>query len=434
MNMASFMGNKFIFSKGYAALEHDDEEKYQDVRPENDELLNGPPQTRWARLGGIAKLVFRSPAGRIVALLALLTLSAPLIFKAFSRVLFGGSMDILDEVLARLISQAKHDDIKISQAEDDDINEWMATMAVKRRPPQSPPPVDHLTALPSELLQNIISYLFPTHKPDKVLLRNQPRTTPHDLEHLSNTCRTLHHEVHAWAQHFLLHHQPITKFKPPQNAPPSTKRKKQTSKTPVMSQTNYLRNRNRSSQALLTWSTSKCTFCGKPSSRSAILMNGLNCCSTCDSTHWPDKITKTTALKEYDLKPYHLDTSLAEEWEPAQLIWTWAKKVRYGVYICQGAPTTMFLRKDVEVRAREVHGQDWEEHLARKKEGRVKRREKWAENKKRKLVEEERRLREEERKRGEEAIVVGDLSDEDDEGSFDVETGEAGAKDVIVID
>ncbi|PIA88455.1 hypothetical protein CB0940_06811 [Cercospora beticola] len=306
-------------------------------------------------------------------------------------------------------------------------------MASLRKSPQPTPPPDHLTALPSELLQNIISYLFPTHEPDKVLLRRAPRSAPHDLERLSNTCRTLHHEVHAWAQHFLLQHQSITKFKPPKNA--SAKRRKPSSKTPTMSQTNYLRNRNRSSQALLTWSTTKCTFCGKPSSRSAILMNGLNCCSACDSTHWPDKMTKTSALKDYDLKPYHLDTSLAEDWDPAQIAWIKAKKVRYGVYICQGAPTTMLLRKDIEARAREVHGQDWEEHLMRKREGRVKRREKWVENKKKKLVEEERVAREEERRRREEAIVVGDSSDEDDEGSFDVATGEgASAEEVIVID
>ncbi|GIZ41212.1 hypothetical protein CKM354_000452500 [Cercospora kikuchii] len=306
----------------------------------------------------------------------------------------------------------------------------MAVVAVGSRQPLPSPPPDHLTALPSELLQNIISYLFPTHEPDKVLHRRAPRTTPHDLERLSNTCRILHHEVHAWAQHFLLQHQSITKFKPPQNALPSAKRKKQPTKTPTMSQTNYLRNRNRSSQALLTWSTTKCTFCGKPSSRSAILMNGLNCCSTCDSTHWPDKITKTAALKEYDLKPYHLDTSLAEDWDPAQVAWIHREKVRYGVYICQGAPTTMFLRKDVAARAREVHGRWWKEHLARKKEGREKRRE----NKKKKLAEEERVLREEERKRREEAIVVGDLSDDDNDDERGLEVEAAGGEEVIVID
>ncbi|GIZ41213.1 hypothetical protein CKM354_000452600 [Cercospora kikuchii] len=81
MNMASFVSNTFAFSKGYAALEHDENEKYQDISPEDIGLESGPPKTRLARLGSIAKTVFRSPAGRIVTLLALLTLSAPLIFK-----------------------------------------------------------------------------------------------------------------------------------------------------------------------------------------------------------------------------------------------------------------------------------------------------------------------------------------------------------------
>lgn len=33
-------------------------------------------------------------------------------------------MDILDEVLARLISQAKDDDIEIPETEGDEFNEW----------------------------------------------------------------------------------------------------------------------------------------------------------------------------------------------------------------------------------------------------------------------------------------------------------------------
>ncbi|KAF2208966.1 hypothetical protein CERZMDRAFT_100955 [Cercospora zeae-maydis SCOH1-5] len=307
-------------------------------------------------------------------------------------------------------------------------------------PPQQLSSHDHLTALPSELLQEIISYLFPTHKPNRIPSRDRSRPGPHDLENLANTCRTLRHDVHAWAHHFLLHHQSITKFKPSRTAPCKRKQKQlststSTNTTTISQQPNYLRSsrtRTRTSQALLTWSTTKCTFCGKPTTRTAILMNGLHCCTPCDSTHWPDKITHTAACREYDLDAHHLDphstSTSSHHHNGRRQIRYQGPAVRSGKYVCQGAPTTMFLRQDVEARAREVHGEGWREHLRRRREERAARREKWMEKRKREEMDEERRGEEE---GGKEVIV---LDGDDDQGEeWEGSGSENGDKEELIV-
>lgn len=142
---------------------------------------------------------------------------------------------------------------------------------------------------------------------------------------------------------------------------------------------NFLRGRG----GLLTWSEKNCVFCGKKSSRSAILMNGLRCCAPCDKEQWPEKITKSEAKKQYDLKDHHLLP--AKDFAPA-LAKLLAKhpgglpKLRYGTYISSNVATTMFLRKDVEALAKFAHG-DLKEHLDKKQAARNERKRKDEERK-----------------------------------------------------
>lgn len=119
---------------------------------------------------------------------------------------------------------------------------------------------------------------------------------------------------------------------------------------------------------LINYIAKHCVYCGKTSTRSATMMNGLGCCKDCDAKHWPDKITKTMAKTEYDLKEHQLT--------PHDLV---AKrmglpKLRQGTYMCQGMITTMFLRSEVVELARLVHGPgDLDAYLAQRQKEREER-------------------------------------------------------------
>lgn len=230
-------------------------------------------------------------------------------------------------------------------------------------------PNDHLTAIPTEVQHLIIGNLFATHEPNKAfecigdLTTSKKTPASHPFDSLAATCKTFRGEVNQWCLLFLTNHGTITNYKPLKNSKNQAER-------------NFIRGRG----GLLTWCEKHCVFCGKKSARSAILMNGLHCCTDCDNKeHWPDKITKTQAKKEYDLRDDHLHPPLAHHSGPslAKLLTTspaMAKlykkfgslsKLRYGTYMSHNVPTTMFLRKDVLAQAQRVHG-DVEAHLAAK--------------------------------------------------------------------
>lgn len=219
---------------------------------------------------------------------------------------------------------------------------------------------EHITRLPSELLHIIFNYLFVRHYPNKVLGgRTEAHDVPkayatarysHPLDFVAATCRTLRSEANDWGIHFLVQHKDVTRFTSP-------KRKKDHT-------FNMLRGRT----GLLSWAERHCIFCGRTSARSAILINGLRCCAKCDKAQWPDKITKTDARENFDLRDEHLlphrphGTVLADKIEakfPDGL-----PRIHYGAYIQQGGVTVMFLKKDVERLARLYHG-DLEAHLAK---------------------------------------------------------------------
>ena len=225
-------------------------------------------------------------------------------------------------------------------------------------------PIDHLTTLPSELLQNIASYLFATHEPNIAYSNNDSKrggrkvAKLQDLDRLAATCHTLRNEVMDWAHHFLIEHRSITSYN---NTLTFLKSKAAKKARPTLGP-NYLR-RNKT-VGLLPWSAQRCNFCGKRSARSAIMMSGLKCCSDCDKKEWSDKITKTDAMKEFDLKDYqllpHLDPEKTNRFRNLGI-----PRLRYGTYICQGGVTTMFMREDVRRFAEQVHG-GLREHMAQR--------------------------------------------------------------------
>jgi len=209
-------------------------------------------------------------------------------------------------------------------------------------------PKDHLTVLPPELIHSICDFLFPTHQPDLAFQNEDPTTRRHDLNSLATTCRTLQGEVNSWAAHFLRQHATITKYKDLKT-------------TKLQANRNFLRGKG----GLLTWAEKHCIFCGKASSRSAILVNGFRCCKQCDKEQWPDKITKTKAKDEYDLKDHHLLPANARVGTPRQP--DNIGRPRYGTYVTSNVVTTMFLEADVRALAKIVHG-DFEAHRKRKQE------------------------------------------------------------------
>jgi hypothetical protein len=215
---------------------------------------------------------------------------------------------------------------------------------------------DHLTALPPELLHMIISYLFPTHKPDIAFEDHWDKTHilkfQHPLDFLAATCRTLRAEVNDWAATLLRQHQDITRYQASVARMKGQRRQ------------NWLRGRG----GLLWWSERNCVFCGKATKKAAIFLNGLHCCQACDDMHWPKKMTKTAAIQDFHLTGHHLLLHKERTPMPAKLRAEGLgrlPKLRYGTLMTGGAPTTLFLRKDVEALARVVHG-DLEAHLAKR--------------------------------------------------------------------
>ncbi|WPH04413.1 Hypothetical protein R9X50_00730400 [Acrodontium crateriforme] len=235
------------------------------------------------------------------------------------------------------------------------------------------PPIDYLTTLPPELIHEIINHLLANHNTDIAFASRKEidGDVPHPLVTLAASCKKLETEVNQWAEHFFKQHAAITHIKPPPtNANPT--------------QRDWLHGPS----GLFNWIAKNCAFCGKKSQRAAILANGLKCCSGCDRSQWPDKITKTDAKNQFALKEHHL---LPHRHQFGQFAKSGATlpRLRYGTYMVSGVATTMFLRRDVKILADLVHG-DVEEHMkerARVKEERARKKE--AKEKKAAAIDEE---------------------------------------------
>ncbi|CAK4030371.1 Hypothetical predicted protein [Lecanosticta acicola] len=243
----------------------------------------------------------------------------------------------------------------------------------------SPIPENWLTQLPSELLYNIFDYLFVRHQPDQLSYHlDRPPPCDHELDKLAATCRSLRNEINDWAIHFLLQHQDITRYKPP----------KQT----VKKDKTFNALRGRGAQGLLSWTERHCIVCGKNTQCWATLVNGLKCCRPCDKIFWPNKITKTNACKEYDLKDFHLFPRLYAG--TAQILALRAKfprgipTIRYGTRDSAGVVAKMLLREDVRWLAGLHHG-DLDTHLENRRARLEERRRKMEENRKRKAAAEQ---------------------------------------------
>lgn len=258
----------------------------------------------------------------------------------------------------------------------------MSVSTDKHKKASAPQPDDHLTKLPSEILHMIFDFLFCQHRPDRAFDHDDsiPIITSrctHYLDYLSATSRSLRAELNDWAIHFLTSHSEITNFE-------------------MAKSTNKARTFNmlRGQKGLLTWARSHCIFCGKISSRRAIMMNAFKCCHKCDKVHWPDKITRTIARNEYQLKDHHLlarfrPASVKERVVPKSPLPT----IRYGTYLCVGVATTVFLRKDVERVATALHG-DLKVYFAKRKANR-----------------EDKAKQEGEKSGGKEELLPGDMPD-----------------------
>ena len=214
---------------------------------------------------------------------------------------------------------------------------------------------DFLTGLPPELLHMIISYLFPTHEPDKAFHSSQGSLaddfSEHPLDRLAAASTSLRAQVMDWAESFVRQHRDINKYA----------FHKKTTKS--LAAQNWLRNRG----GLLWWAHRFCVFCGKGTTRTAIMMNGLNCCKVCDNIQWPGKITKSAAKEQYHLTDHHLLPHKYRTPISAKMLarYPGLPKLRYGTCMVSNMTTTMFMRKDVEALATLLHG-DLRAHLAKR--------------------------------------------------------------------
>lgn len=86
---------------------------------------------------------------------------------------------------------------------------------------------DHLTILPSEIQQNIISHLLPTHNPDSSSKQERKVKDPaeHSLDFLAATSRHMRNEVMCFARIWLIKNRDSCGFKnkTPREAPKKAK-------------------------------------------------------------------------------------------------------------------------------------------------------------------------------------------------------------------
>lgn len=282
-------------------------------------------------------------------------------------------------------------------------------MASPAPPPRLKPTHDHLSSLPPEVLQEIASYLYASHVPDKAHHELGPSASipsffSRDLMHLASANKTLNQQTNNWAHHFLHSHRAITRYKDYKTASAARKQ--------------------RPLRELLQWSTRNCVFCGKKSTRCAILMNGLRCCRDCDREQWPDKLTKTEVKRKHKLEEHQI---LPDQHPHFRLLarYPGLKPLRYGTYFSAGVLTTMFLRDEVEAFARLAHG-DLKGHLKGRELARRARERRKKERLAMKQVEEYEAAEAEVSRAGGggEVIVIDD--DEDDAGDGIVRNGNGG--------
>ena len=205
-------------------------------------------------------------------------------------------------------------------------------------------PVDRLTTLPPELQHLMFDYLLVNHIPDAALYlpdSARHRKRLHDLDKLAATCRVLRTQLNLWADHWLISHASITKYKRFK-----THKRQQTRK--------LLRGRG----ALLNWLEIHCMFCGKLcTARNAVFVSELRCCAACDDEQWP-KIPMEAAKKAYGLQDYHLRPD--KHFSPSMA--RHMPKIRHRSHTSwftgagDGIPTTIFLVDDVVGLARKLRG------------------------------------------------------------------------------
>lgn len=194
---------------------------------------------------------------------------------------------------------------------------------------------DQFNGLATELKHQIFSYVHTSHFPDKAKFENWGRyKAPRpDLLSLALVSKPMYAEVSSWAHGFMLKHTTITKYRERKTAKAAAKQ------NPL--------------NKFIHWSKHKCAFCGKTTVRTAILMNGLKCCTDCDRKQWPDKISKTDAKKKYHLSEEMLIPPLTRYGGRSTKGF---KRPTYGTYFCQGTLTTMFDEADVRRFAELAHG------------------------------------------------------------------------------
>ncbi|PNS18399.1 hypothetical protein CAC42_6216 [Sphaceloma murrayae] len=206
-------------------------------------------------------------------------------------------------------------------------------------------PSDPLTALPPELIQQILSYLLPAHTISHpgpayyystqypvswptVKQRFAPLAPGNSLSALSATCQSLNCAVQAFSHRLLRSWSHIKPYK--------------VLKTPS------LEARRDHLSELYSLMRSHCVFCGKKSIRRAILMNELGCCASCDKKEWPGKITRTDAKRKYALRDEHLFTwgeARPDHWPVC----------RFGKYVVMSNMCLMFLENEVEALGKAVN-------------------------------------------------------------------------------
>ncbi|EMC91665.1 hypothetical protein BAUCODRAFT_79033 [Baudoinia panamericana UAMH 10762] len=202
---------------------------------------------------------------------------------------------------------------------------------------------DYLTALPAELLYSIFDYLVPSHQPDNAFHPGIPKPQPlHELGKLLYVSQSLHSHVNSWAEHFHRAHQSTMRLR--------------------LTKTINARQKRFYFHKVQKWASRHCIFCGKTSRRSAILASSLKCCAKCDKQRWPEKITKTDAKAEFDLRNHQLQPHLHPRFAHINGL----PRVRYGTYFTSNIATTMFVRSDVKRLAEFIHG-DLVTHKQRKK-------------------------------------------------------------------
>ncbi|KAK3721010.1 hypothetical protein LTR37_003300 [Vermiconidia calcicola] len=235
---------------------------------------------------------------------------------------------------------------------------------------------DFISSMPSEILENILSYLILDHDPERGFKMKEQggkfQEQTHVLLSLSAMSRHFRAHVDSFCQRHLMKHKDIYHFKTDDEIDELRGRKPRRRSDRLKAKPNQETRVYR--MDLIRALQSSCIGCGRYAGHRATMANGVACCQRCDRSALGTHMTLTDALRQYDLRDWMLLKSRkpGPRAKHTNLPMVSYGTVRTGLMWAGACTSYHFFQRDVNRIAQLVHG-DVEEHMEKKRRERSKR-------------------------------------------------------------